>query len=392
MEKTLQVMCNDYSGANPGERPMAPKVTSPRSSRRIVMIGTAPHGPGGIAAVVRVYLSHGLFERWPVTFIHSHVAGSHWQKIGAFASGFARFARMLLRHDVALLHVHVSSGPSFWRKSSFAALAFVFRVPVIAHVHGGGFEEFYRRRCGPLRRRIVRFVLERSARVIALSPVWAEKLRHIAPRARLVCVANPVSAAGAQPRQLAGRSVLFLGKLSREKGVFDLLEATALLRRRLPDIRLILAGNGDVEAARAHARALGLEETVILPGWVSGAAKEELIRSSSVFVLPSYFECMPMSLLEAMAAGIPCVVTNVGGIPDILRNGVEGRVVEPGNVQALAQAVEQLLTDPQIYAGMSAASLARFGVEFHADVVMPRLERVYAEFGVGPTRGLAQSA
>lgn len=379
-------MCNDYTGLRTTSGRVSPSVAeTTQSAQRVVMIGTAPDGPGGIAAVVRVYLSHGLFERWPVTFIHSHVAGSHWAKIRAFAGGLGRFARLLLRGEVALLHLHVSSGASFWRKSSFALLALLFGVPVIAHVHSGGFEEFYRRRCGPLRRRIVRFVLESSARVIALSPVWAGKLRDIAPAAQLVCVANPVFAPAAQPRQLAGRSVLFLGNLSKKKGVFDLLEAVALLRARLPDIRLILAGDGDVDAARAHAQTLGLDGQVVLPGWVSGAAKEELIRRSSVFALPSYFECMPMSLLEAMAAGIPCVVTNVGGIPDILSNGVEGHVVEPGNVAALAEAVEQLLTNPQTYAGMSAASLTRFGLEFDADVVMPRLERLYAEFGVMPS-------
>lgn len=353
--------------------------------RRIVMIGTAYEGRGGVASLINVYLTHGLFRRWPVTFIHSHVMGSYADKLRAYAVGMCRFIRMLLAGEVALLHLHVSSGPSFWRKSSFALLAFAFRVPVIAHSHSGAFIEFYHERCGPLRRRSVRFVLERSARVIALSHGWREKLRLIAPQARFVCVPNPVFGSSGKPRQLQGRTILFMGKLCREKGVFDLLDALALLRARLPGIRLVLAGHGEMDAARAHAEALRLLDVVVLPGWVSGSAKDELMRQGTVLALPSYIECMPMILLEAMSAGIPCVATTVGGIPDILTDGVEGCLVAPGDVPALAAALEHLLIDEELYARMSAAGLARFRTEFAAEVVMPRLERLYAELGLTPS-------
>jgi glycosyltransferase involved in cell wall biosynthesis len=347
------------------------------------MVGTQPHGPGGIAAIVRVYLAHGLFQRWPLTFIDSHVAGSATQKIRAFLSGLGAFLRLALRREVALLHLHVSAGASFWRKSSFALLAFAFHVPVIAHVHSGRFLEFHRRRSAPLRR-FIRFVLERSDRVIALSPIWSEKLRLIAPGARLVCVPNPVLAAAGRPRELANRNVLFLGKIAPEKGVFDLLEALALVRARLPGTRLVLAGEGDTSEARMRADALGLHDSVELPGWISGARKEQLLRDTSVFALPSYFECMPMSLLEAMAIGIPCVASDVGGIPDIVSDGVEAALTPPGDVTALAQALERLLVDREAYVRLSEAALRRFSTCFAADVVMPQLENLYAEFGVQP--------
>jgi glycosyltransferase involved in cell wall biosynthesis len=356
--------------------------------RRIVMIGTAYEGQGGVASVITVYLTHGLFRRWPLTFIHSHVMGSYREKLQAYALGMCRFVRMLLAGEVALLHLHVSSGPSFWRKSSFALLAFLFRVPVIAHAHSGAFIDFYHQRCGPLRRRIVRFVLERSARVIVLSNGWREKFRLIAPQARLVCVPNPVFGCSSEPRQLQGRSILFMGKLCREKGVFDLLAALAVLRARLPGIRLVLAGNGDMDAVRAHAAALRLLDAVVLPGWVSGDTKAEFMRQGTVLVLPSYAEGMPMCLLEAMSAGMPCVATNVGGIPDILSDGVQGCLVAPGDVPALAAALEQLLTDKELYARMSEASLARFRAEFAVEVVMPRLEHLYSELGLTPSQDL----
>jgi glycosyltransferase involved in cell wall biosynthesis len=264
-------------------------------------------------------------------------------------------------------------------------------VPVIAHVHSGRFLEFYRGRSAPLRR-FIRFVLERSARVIALSPIWSDKLRLIAPQARLICVPNPALAATGRPRRLPGRNVLFLGKLAKEKGIFDLLEALALIRRRLPDTRLVMAGEGDSEAARMRTAALGLGDAVTLPGWVSGDAKDQLLRDASVFALPSYSECMPMSVLEAMATGIPCVASNVGGLPDIVTDGVEAHLTHPGDVAGLAHALERLLIDGEDYARMSSAALRRFDTQFAADVVMPRLEHLYAEFGVSPVHRSAPSA
>jgi glycosyltransferase involved in cell wall biosynthesis len=357
--------------------------------RRIVMIGTAYEGRGGVASLINVYLTHGLFKRWPLTFIQSHVMGSYADKLRAYAVGMCRFMRMLLAGEVALLHLHVSSGPSFWRKASFALLAFLFRVPVIAHSHSGAFIEFYHERCGPMRRRIVRFVLERSARVIALSNGWREKLRVIAPQARFVCVPNPVYGSSGTPRQLHGRTILFMGKLCRDKGVFDLLEALRLLRARLPGVNLVLAGHGDMDDVRAHAAALHLLDVVVLPGWVSGTLKDEYMRQGTVLALPSYVECMPMILLEAMSAGLPCVATRVGGIPDILTDGVEGCLVAPGDVPALAAALEQLLIDKELYARMSGASLARFRTEFAVDVVMPRLEHLYSELGLTPSQELS---
>lgn len=359
--------------------------------RRIVMVGTQAHGPGGIAAIVRVYIAHGLFQRWPVTFVESHAAGSALGKVRAFVAGLQRFLKLALRGEVGLLHLHVSAGASFWRKSCFALLAFALRVPVIAHVHSGRFLEFYRRRSAPLQR-YIRFVFEHSDRVIALSPIWSDKLRQIAPAARLACVANPALAAAGQPRRLTGRNVLFLGKLAPEKGIFDLLEALALVRARLPDTRMVLAGEGDTGAARTRAAALELSDAVELPGWVSGARKEQLVREASVFALPSYFECMPMSLLEAMAAGIPCVASNVGGIPDIVSDGVEAALIPPGDVAALARALEKTLVDREAYARMSEAGLRRFSNCFAADVVIPQLERLYAEFGLQPSFDTAAAA
>jgi glycosyltransferase involved in cell wall biosynthesis len=177
---------------------------------------------------------------------------------------------------------------------------------------------------------------------------------------------------------------LFLGKLAAAKGVFDLLVAWQQVCTRVGGARLVLAGDGDLDAARQQIVRLGLGDSVELTGWVSGAVKDRLIARTAVCVLPSYFEGMPMSLLEAMGQGIPCVASTVGGIPDMITQGVEGCLIQPGDVQALADALIETLTHEERYAAMSLAALARFTADFSADVVIPKLEKLYDEMGISP--------
>lgn len=347
----------------------------------IVMVGTARDGAGGVASVIATYAEHGLLHRWPVVTLASHVVGNKWQKLAVFLKALLQYVVLLARGRVELVHLHSSAGPSFWRKTCFALLAFAWGKPVILHLHSGLFMTFYEQDCGPLgsiRRRIVRYVLECSKCVIALTPSWRERYLSIAPRANIVCIPNAVRVSGGAPRRLEQRNVLFLGQISADKGVFDLIDAWREVRRRVSDARLVIAGDGDLERARECIARAGLEDSVELPGWVSGAAKDQLLQSTQVCVLPSYFEGMPMSLLEAFGHGIPCVATKVGGIPDVIKDGAEGRLVQPGDIRALTAALVDVLSNSEQFLRMSVAARSRFEREYAVDVVIPKLERLYA--------------
>lgn len=376
-----------YWGAGLATRHMAPAPMPASSDKLLVMVGTSRSGAGGIASVISTYADHGLFNRWPSVVVESHVNGSRLKKWQAFASALVKFSTQLRTHRVGLVHLQTSSGGSFWRKTCFALLAFSSRTPVLLHIHSGGFMSFYHDRCGPLRRRLIRFVFERSACVIALSPSWQERFLSIAPKARICCIANPVLASPGAARQMGKKNVLFLGKLCQEKGVFDLIDAWATVALAVPEARLVLGGSGNLAATRKKISALGLEGSISTPGWVAGKEKESLLTDADVFVLPSYFEGMPMSILEAFAAGIPCIATTVGGIPDMMTDCTEGRLVAPGDIEALSKALLDTLSNREAYEAMSRAALTRFTSHYAADVSMPALECLYETHGLRPLPG-----
>jgi glycosyltransferase involved in cell wall biosynthesis len=149
--------------------------------------------------------------------------------------------------------------------------------------------------------------------------------------------------------------VVFAGRLAAEKRVEDLLRAVA----DVPEARLTVVGDGPRRGAlEAEARALGVEARV---GWLGavawGPALLDVLRRSSVLVLPSATEGLPLVLVEAMSQGTPVVATRVGGVPELVEDGVTGLLVPPGRPDELARALRALLEDPPLRRRLARAAL-----------------------------------
>jgi glycosyltransferase involved in cell wall biosynthesis len=176
--------------------------------------------------------------------------------------------------------------------------------------------------------------------------------------------------------------VLFLGRMQPAKGVFDLLEAIAALRPAVPDVRLVCAGDGDRIAVASYAESLGIADAVKFTGWVGPAGKRALFEAAAAFALPSYEEALPAGLLEAMGAGVPPVASAVGGIPEVVVDGVSGFLVAPGDRSSLERALRRLLIDTKLAARIGAAARETVRLRFAPERALPQLEEIYAALGV----------
>jgi glycosyltransferase involved in cell wall biosynthesis len=156
-----------------------------------------------------------------------------------------------------------------------------------------------------------------------------------------------------------------------------LLQAAEQVRARIPDVRWLLIGSGPLETElRVEVDRRGLNSCVIFLGMRSDVL--ELLPALDVFVLGSTFEGLPISLLEAMASGIACVATEVGGIPEVITDGEQGRLVRPGDPRSLAEAVVALLRDRSRREALAKAGQARVEAEFTIDYAVRRTEELYA--------------
>ncbi|MCX5752897.1 MAG: glycosyltransferase [Candidatus Krumholzibacteria bacterium] len=172
--------------------------------------------------------------------------------------------------------------------------------------------------------------------------------------------------------------VIAVGRLEPEKNYELLVRAIDRLRARFPSIRCLLVGDGRCRAALASlVDSLGLASRVTLTG--ARADIPDLLGAADVFVLSSLKEGLPVSLLEAMAAGRGIVATSVGGIPETIRDGESGLLVPSGDLEALAGGIGRLLADGELRARLGRSALAEVERGYDAGRIVDRIESLYEE-------------
>ena len=162
-----------------------------------------------------------------------------------------------------------------------------------------------------------------------------------------------------------GQRLLYTGRLAAAKGLPILLQSLAQLKSTHPDLVLTIIGDGaDRPALEEMTIDLELTGNVKFVGYKSQAEVREAMQQTDVFVLPSFAEGVPVSLMEAMAAGVPVVTTQIAGISELVENGVSGYLVPPGDVASLADRIQTLLDNPELRSQFGAAGRAKVEKEF----------------------------
>ncbi len=350
----------------------------------VVVIGPAC-STGGMASVMRAQLSGPLKNRYHFFALdNSKRTPPHRTLITALRTHLQMLGELiglLNRHRPNLVHIHTCSGPTFYRSMVDMWIARLYRVPVLLHIHGGRFRDFLGRTTG-FCRWLVRRTLLRADAVVALSDGWARQLNEFEPRLHPTVVPNGVSL----PRRNILRTrypyrLVFIGTLKREKGIDDLLEAVAWLPsniRRHVQLRVIGPDPVDrLSELRAKCRDLRIHDRVIWRGTLTPSAVRRELEEATFFVLPSHSEAMPLSLLEAMACGLPVVATRVGAVPEVIRNATDGILIEPRNPPQLCQAMKTLILKPALQKQLGRAARARIRTLFHLRQTSERLDEVY---------------
>ena len=155
-------------------------------------------------------------------------------------------------------------------------------------------------------------------------------------------------------------SMIYMGVLENVKGVDVLIKAVKTIKSDVPDIHLYVAGQGfQEENLKKLTKKLDLDGNIDFLGYISGEEKYSLMKSANVLVLPSLWESLPIAVLEGMACGKPIIASNVGGVPYLVDDGVNGFLVQPGEVNELADKIITLLKDKKLQEAMGRESLNR---------------------------------
>ena len=329
----------------------------------------------------------------PVAAAMVEASGIRFMELGRRSSldlgAWSRLVRLLRRERFDVVHSHMF-GSNVWG----TLIGRLARVPVlVAHEHTWSFEG------QPVRRLLDRELIGRGSDVIvAVSAQDRRKIIEIegVPPGKVLFVPNGIprrSSGGADVRAELGIPpdapvIGTVGVLRPQKAIDLLIRAAAPLLQEMAQLRVLIAGEGsEREPLRELARRHGVADRVMLIGFRDDVP--DVLAALDVAVSSSVFEGSPLAVMEFMEAARPIVATRVGGVPDLIDDGVHGLLVRPGDADGLTAALTRMLADREAARRMGERARERRRREFDVDVVVRRFESLYERLRAG--RGLPSS-
>jgi glycosyltransferase involved in cell wall biosynthesis len=314
-----------------------------------------------------------------------------------------RLARMMRVERPTILHTHTAKAGAVGRAA--ALLAGRSRPPIIVHTfHGHVLRGYFGRFWTGFFRLLERLLARITDVLVAVSPEVRDELvaLGVAPASKFRVIRlgieldnriSPDGTARAETRRVMGVPddrflVGWIGRMTGVKRTDVLLKGFRALRDEGVDAVLCMVGDGpDRGAVEELAGELGIVRDCLFAGY-----QEEVgpfFAAFDVFVLPSGNEGTPVTAIEALAGGCPVVATRVGGVPDVVEDGVDGYLIEPAAVQELAARLAELARDPELRTRMGAAGRERMQSRYAVDRMVDDVDRLYRELlerkGIAPS-------
>lgn len=370
-------------------------MTAKPSELRVLLSGPYPPPVGGIGAFNQLLLASSLPTRVNLRFVLTSAQNRALSRTGAFTASnllagvqdCVRFAIAAIAHRPHVCHITTTFGLSFVKNSVCVAVARLLGSRILLHPHCS-YSVLYTKR-SRLWQSYFRQVIRLTQGVVALSREWCS-LGSVISGCQVYELPNALNLAqyrDAAMRHMAPEKngsavrVLYLGYLGCAKGSLDLIEAAADQRLKSVDVAIDLVGDeltpGELRSVKERIHALGLSESVRVHPFAVGSAKARFFQQADIFVYPSHHEGMPMAVLEAMACALPIVATSVGGLPDIVHQGINGLLVPPGRPAAIASALYDLCLHGNLRSAMGRSAYQIASEQYDIEDRVAQLVEIY---------------
>lgn len=344
-------------------------------SDRVITIGVSRRSMGGMTSVILSY------ERYidGMRFIPSWNNGGKIKKAMYMAQAVARLTTLLAcDRRIGVVHIHAAANASFERATIFIKLAKRFHKRVILHEHAADFVEYYDRTTN---KHAITDTINSCDKLIVLSERWRKYFTSIGVHPNIITqlnnIVSPATQAPSRKTDTSRLHLLYLGEVSRRKGCIDLLQAIVDHRNDFAGrLHLRIGGNiVDVDLYDFINRH-NLSDMVSYEGWVSGDKKIQCLADADIYILPSYNEGLPIAILEALAHSHPVISTPVGGIPEVIADGVNGTLINAGDTEAIASAIKRYIDNRELIATQGREALKSV-TPYLPETVMQSLDAIY---------------
>ena len=345
----------------------------------VLMTGPDISVKGGMSTVVKQYLSCNQWKTVKLQHIPTYVEGSNIKKVLYFTAQYFKLLVAGIKEKPIAIHIHVSERGSFWRKAIVLLTFQKLGVKTVLHHHGAEFFGFFDK-SSAVRKKVIRKIMNMADVNLVLSCYHCKMMQDRFPAAKFKVLYNAIPPSGKRTYNSSASGILFVGRLGQRKGIYDLIDALVALDDKLPsEVRYYFCGDGEAENVSRLFRQKNLEHRIAHIGWCSKEQLEKYYRQAMLFILPSYHEGLPMSLLEAMYAGIPCISSNVDGIPEVIQSGHNGLLVSPGNVEEIKSCLMALVQNKEQRIMLGEMGYITVCKKFMLEGHIENLETMYSE-------------
>jgi glycosyltransferase involved in cell wall biosynthesis len=349
-------------------------------SDKVVTIGSQyVNHRGGIGSVIETYSKYFSVFNYVCSY---GISENKFLIVFNFLKSLIELSILLIKDKkIEIIHIHGAAKGSFFRKFIvFFLTKYLFGKKIIFHCHGSEMVSFYLSSPKVIKTIMFEF-FNRVDTIICLSNSWSFFFEENFTPKKIIILENIVEETIIKPiKDYQNDKIihfLFMGAIGNRKGIFDLLDVIAEHKQDLfGKMKLTIGGNGEIKRLKEFLEYNKLSELVIYKGWVSGELKKKLFQESDVYILPSYNEGLPISILEAMTYGLPVISTNVGGIPEVITNYFNGCIFNPGDKKAIYDALRLFIDAPNL-CGEYGANTVDIVKPYYAKNVIPKLESIY---------------
>lgn len=312
----------------------------------VLMVGVDSKRVGGMWTVAETYINNKEYNKEVnLKYISTSTNGSKLKRLIIMFCGYFKILFCLVVNKVDLVHIHMAEKGSTFRKGKVAKWGKIANKKVIIHLHAGPFMSWYLTLSNKKKKKI-RKIFSYADKVFVLGNYWKEELSSLIDKNKITVVYNGTECPEKNQYNIKGKNIVYFGVMNKQKGIYDLLQAIKNINLIMDnEIKVLLCGIDLIGDVQAVINKYGLSERVKMLGWVNKEQRINIFKNAMINVLPSYYEGLSMTIIEAMSYGIPVITTNISTMPELL--GRKGYMYEPGNIDELGKYIFKLTKSVQ---------------------------------------------
>lgn len=335
---------------------------------KVLYVATSRNTMGGISSVLKKYENMLIWDKYSCTWLETQSNKSMLHKLWYLVKSYFLMLFQVPKNDI--IHFHTVPGISLVIQLPIFLFSIICGKHIVVHIHVGNQLLDYSND------KLFLFVLKNATRVVVLANALKEIMKDIYDVDSSVLY-NPIEIPICRDENNIEKNIFFAAYLTKNKGYDTLLKAFKIISEKYSDWKLIIAGTGELDIVKRMLIELEITENVEIYPWLNKEQMNYMYQKASIYCIASYKEGFPMSFIEAASYGVPIVTTPVGGLVDVIEDGVNCLTFDFGNEKELARQLETLIVDKNLRYKMSENIRNLAITEFSLESINKRIDELY---------------